>query len=63
MFKTKAKCHPGNHPLAWIVAAGTVSLFFPSPASAHFVLQEPASWWSQDGNGGPQKQGPCGNAN
>lgn len=30
-------------------------------ASAHFVLQTPASWMSQDSSGNPQKLGPCGN--
>src|SRR5579883_2068603 len=32
----------------------------PAPAHAHFVLQSPASWMSQDGLGSPQKLGPCG---
>jgi hypothetical protein len=27
---------------------------------AHFVLEAPACWMSQDGSGSPQKQGPCG---
>ncbi len=29
-------------------------------SDAHFVLQAPASWMSQDGLGSPQKLGPCG---
>jgi hypothetical protein len=33
----------------------------PYPAHAHFVLRSPASWRVQDGLGGPQKLGPCGN--
>jgi len=31
-----------------------------SVASAHFILQAPASWMSQDASGSPQKLGPCG---
>jgi MYXO-CTERM domain-containing protein len=31
----------------------------PSPASAHFKITTPASWMSQDAEGGPQKNGPC----
>lgn len=33
----------------------------PSPAAAHFMLEAPASWMSQDPSGLPQKLGPCGN--
>jgi len=29
-------------------------------AQAHFVLQAPPNWWSQDSVGSPQKLGPCG---
>ncbi len=32
-----------------------------APADAHFVLQTPACWSSQDALGSPQKVGPCGN--
>ena len=32
-----------------------------SPARAHFILQAPPSWMSQDSTGLPQKLGPCGN--
>jgi hypothetical protein len=32
----------------------------PSPAGAHFVLQTPANWMSQDSFGAPIKLGPCG---
>jgi hypothetical protein len=32
----------------------------PPPATAHFALQSPASWRSQDALGNPQKVGPCG---
>ena len=37
-----------------------LALLSPSGASAHFVLQAPASWMSQDSLGLPQKLGPCG---
>ena len=43
--------------VALAVAATALST---SPAGAHFVLQSPASWKSQDSFGGPQKLGPCG---
>jgi hypothetical protein len=33
---------------------------FASPAFAHFVLQAPASFMSEDASGNPQKLGPCG---
>jgi hypothetical protein len=42
---------------------GGVQLLAQGSAGAHFILQMPASWWTQDGQGGPQKQGPCGNFN
>ena len=35
--------------------------FVAAPAWAHFELQEPACWMSQDSSGSPQKLGPCGN--
>jgi MYXO-CTERM domain-containing protein len=38
----------------------TASLLIASTAHAHFVLQAPASWYSQDSLGLPQKLGPCG---
>jgi hypothetical protein len=36
------------------------SMFVSHFASAHFVLQAPPSWMSQDSTGSPQKMGPCG---
>jgi MYXO-CTERM domain-containing protein len=30
-------------------------------AEAHFILNMPASWWTQAGDGSPQKLAPCGN--
>jgi hypothetical protein len=38
-----------------------VMLLAAVPAHAHFILVAPDSWMSQDGAGGPQKVGPCGN--
>ncbi len=32
-----------------------------APARAHFILQAPPSWMSQDASGLPEKLGPCGN--
>lgn len=37
-----------------------LSLAAARPAAAHFVLQAPACWMSQDPNGLPEKLGPCG---
>ena len=33
----------------------------PVVADAHFVLEDPPSWHTQDAGGSPQKLGPCGN--
>ena len=33
----------------------------PLTADAHFVLEDPPSWHTQDAAGSPQKLGPCGN--
>ncbi len=41
------------------VLALTAGLVAPS-SFAHFQLKAPASWWSQDGLGSPQKAPPCG---
>jgi hypothetical protein len=45
--------------LALSLALGAVGLFTPTTAHAHFKLNAPASWMSQDSVGGPQKNGPC----
>lgn len=45
--------------IASCLAAGAVVVFAPAGAEAHFRLNTPASWMSQDTNGGPQKNGPC----
>lgn len=42
----------------WL-AFGAVGLLTPSTANAHFKINAPASWMSQDSIGGPQKNGPC----
>ena len=42
------------------LAAGALALIAPQHARAHFVLQSPPSWMSQDVLGDPQKLGPCG---
>jgi hypothetical protein len=44
---------------AALVAVGMLVLA-PTPAVAHFILVEPASWMSQDSLGFPEKLGPCG---
>jgi hypothetical protein len=43
-----------------VLAGGAVGVSLPSPADAHFQLDAPPSWMSQDSVGGPQKNGPCG---
>jgi hypothetical protein len=47
--------------IAGVVAAGAV-LLASAVASAHFVLEAPASWAEQDRQGNPQKTAPCGQA-
>jgi hypothetical protein len=41
--------------------AGGISLLSPALVRAHFVLQAPPCWMSQDSSGMPEKGGPCGN--
>jgi hypothetical protein len=45
--------------LVWSLAFGAIGVVTPSAAHAHFKLNAPASWMSQDSVGGPQKNGPC----
>jgi MYXO-CTERM domain-containing protein len=45
--------------LSPLLAFGAIGVWVPSPAEAHFKLDAPASWMSQDASGGPQKIGPC----
>jgi hypothetical protein len=51
--------HKGGPLLAASVAATTLVLCAPS-ARAHFALEAPSSWMSQDAVGLPEKLGPCG---
>jgi hypothetical protein len=44
--------------VSWL-AFGAIGVGTPSLAHAHFKLNSPASWMSQDAVGGPQKNGPC----
>ncbi len=41
------------------LAFGAIGVVTPSTAQAHFKINSPASWMSQDSLGGPQKNGPC----
>src|SRR4051812_41309696 len=52
---------PSLSIVACALAGGAVALLSAPSAEAHFVLQNPPSWYSQDGLGSPQKLGPCGN--
>jgi MYXO-CTERM domain-containing protein len=45
--------------LAVTISAGSLFLLAPALAEAHFKLNSPACWLSQDSVGGPQKNGPC----
>jgi hypothetical protein len=47
--------------LGWTLA-GTVgvAVSWPTPTKAHFILEAPPSWMSQDSVGAPEKLGPCG---
>jgi uncharacterized protein (TIGR03382 family) len=48
--------------LAPLAAASLAAFctFAAAPADAHFILEAPPSWMSQDALGSPQKLGPCG---
>lgn len=46
--------------LAAALTAGLFALAAPVAASAHFILQQPASWLVENVLGDPQKAGPCG---
>lgn len=46
--------------LAAALTAGLITLAAPVAASAHFILQQPASWLVENVLGDPQKPGPCG---
>jgi hypothetical protein len=44
------------------LALGAIGVLTPEPAQAHFVLDAPVSWMSQDPSSGtPEKMAPCGN--
>jgi MYXO-CTERM domain-containing protein len=45
--------------IAAVTAAGVI-VCAPAAVDAHFVLEAPPSWAQQDGQGNPQKTGPCG---
>jgi len=45
---------------AGVFAMGAIGLLASPLAQAHFILETPASWMSQDSLGLPEKLGPCG---
>jgi hypothetical protein len=49
-----------NLRLAAALGAGLFVLAAPVAGSAHFILQQPASWIQENVLGDPQKLGPCG---
>jgi hypothetical protein len=46
--------------LRFLIAVAVTLPLLPMGASAHFQLQAPASWLTEDQRGDPQKLGPCG---
>jgi len=42
------------------LAVGAMGLLAPARSQAHFTLDAPPAWMSQDATGSPQKKGPCG---
>jgi MYXO-CTERM domain-containing protein len=49
-----------RHAVGGVLVAVGILVLAPSPANAHFILMEPASWMTQDSLGFPEKLGPCG---
>jgi uncharacterized protein (TIGR03382 family) len=43
-----------------LLGCGAIGFLAPGTADAHFALEDPPSWMSQDSLGLPQKLGPCG---
>jgi hypothetical protein len=56
---TRSSTRRGILSAASGLAAGGLVVFSSARASAHFVLDAPACWMSQDPTGYPQKEGPC----
>jgi hypothetical protein len=46
---------------AFVACAAVAAVAAATPARAHFILDAPPSWMSQDSAGAPEKLGPCGN--
>lgn len=65
MLRAMAKPSPTRSRLAALLTAlfgcAGLAALLPSDLSAHFFLEEPASWREQSALGDPQKTGPCGN--
>ena len=58
------KSFPTRRSATWVGSAlvtCAIGALAPSVAHAHFTLDAPPSWMSQDALGSPQKQSPCGN--
>lgn len=60
MLAPRSKRSTLQRLLACGLVTTAIGVFTPAPANAHFILQTPASWNSQDALGSPQKLGPCG---
>ena len=56
----RSQRRPSPAAAAIAVCAVGVSLAIGGSADAHFILQAPACWMSQDTYGAPEKLGPCG---
>ena len=63
MFAFRSRDRRRRRCVRAVLAAAAAGVLASTPASAHFVLQYPPSWRPQDGQGSPQKMGPCGDEN
>jgi hypothetical protein len=59
MLRIRSRCRVECRRMSALVA-GAAAIFASTPAQAHFSLDAPTAWMSQNSSGGPQKQGPCG---
>jgi hypothetical protein len=60
MLEVRSRRSIGCQRMAGALGAGVTAIFVAAPAHAHFGLDAPTAWMSQDSSGGPQKKRPCG---
>jgi hypothetical protein len=61
MLKSFPTGRSATRVLGCALVACAFGVLAPSVARAHFTLDAPPSWMSQDALGSPQKESPCGN--